>query len=130
MLAYDYPLLGLFWTILWIYILIAWFMVLFSVIADIFRSDDMGGFAKAIWLIVLLFLPVLGVIVYILTNGDGMAQRKLADVQAQDAAMRAYVQDAAGSASPADQLTQLAALRDQGTITEAEFAAGKAKILG
>lgn len=121
--------LGIFWTVLWIYLLIAWFTVLFGIIADVFRNHEMGGFSKAIWLIFIVVVPVLGVLVYLLANGNEMAQRKIADMQAQDAAMRAYVQDAAGTTSHADQLTQLAALHEQGSINDAEFAAGKAKIL-
>lgn len=129
MLAYDYPLLGIFWTIIWIYVIIAWFMVLFGVIADIFRDHEMRGISKAIWLIFVVMVPLIGVLVYLLVNGDEMAQRKIAAAQAQDDAMRAYVKDAAGTPTHADQIAQLAALRDQGAIDDAEFAAGKAKIL-
>ena len=129
MFAYDYPLLSIFWTVLWIYLIFAWFMLLFSVIADIFRNHEMRGFSKAIWLVVVILIPFLGVLIYVLAHGDEMSQRRLAEAQAQDAAARAYVKDAAGTTSHADQISQLAALRDQGTISEAEFAAGKAKIL-
>ena len=129
MFAYDYPLLSIFWTLLWIYLIFAWFMLLFSVVADIFRNHEMRGFSKAIWLVVVILIPFLGVLIYVLAHGDEMSQRRLAEAQAQDAAARAYVKDAAGTTSHADQTSQLAALRDQGTISEAEFAAGKAKIL-
>ena len=129
MFAYDYPLLSIFWTLLWIYLIFAWFVLLFSVVADIFRNHEMRGFSKAIWLVVVILIPFLGVLIYVLAHGDEMSQRRLAEAQAQDAAARAYVKDAAGTTSHADQISQLAALRDQGTISEAEFAAGKAKIL-
>ena len=129
MFAYDYPLLSIFWTLLWIYLIFAWFMLLFSVVADIFRNHEMRGFSKAIWQVVVILIPFLGVLIYVLAHGDEMSQRRLAEAQAQDAAARAYVKDAAGTTSHADQISQLAALRDQGTISEAEFAAGKAKIL-
>jgi hypothetical protein len=129
LLAYDYPLLGLFWTILWFYLVFAWIMVVFSVVADIFRSQDMGGFAKALWLLAVIVVPLLGVIIYLVSNGDGMAARRRADAKAKDDAMRAYVQDAAGSSGPGDQLARLATLREQGTISEAEFESGKAKVL-
>ena len=129
MFAYDYPLLSIFWTLLWIYLIFAWFMLLFSVVADIFRNHEMRGFSKAIWLVVVILIPFLGVLIYVLAHGDEMSQRRLAEAQAQDAAARAYVKDATGTTSHADQISQLAALRDQGTISEAEFAAGKAKIL-
>lgn len=129
MLAYDYPLLGIFWTMIWIYVLIAWFMVLFGVIADIFRDHEMRGISKAVWLLLVVLIPLLGVLMYLLVHGDEMAQRKVAAAQAQDDAVRSYIKDAAGGPTHADQISQLAALRDQGAITEAEFAAGKAKIL-
>ena len=129
MFAYDFPLLSIFWTILWIYLIFAWFMLLFSVIGDIFRNHEMRGFSKAIWLVVVILIPFLGVLIYVLAHGDEMSQRKLAEAQAQDAAMRSYVQDAAGTTSHADEIAKLAALRDQGAITDAEFATGKAKIL-
>jgi hypothetical protein len=130
MLAYDYPMLGLFWTMLWWFLLFAWIMLLFRVIADIFRSHDMGGFAKTLWIIFVIIAPFLGVLVYVLARGDDMAQRDLEDAKAQDAAFQSYVKQTAGAGGTADELSKLAALRDAGQITEAEFAAGKAKILG
>ena|SRR5436190_671623 len=130
--AYDYPLLGVMWTMLVFFIFFAWIMCLFHVFADIFRSHDMGGFAKFVWVLFIIIVPFLGVLVYLLARGDKMAEHRLADMQAQDQAFKQYVQQAAGSGGgggPADQLAQLASLRDQGAISEAEFQAGKAKIL-
>lgn len=86
MFAYDYPLLSIFWTLLWIYLIFAWFMLLFSVVADIFRNHEMRGFSKAIWLVVVILIPFLGVLIYVLAHGDEMSQRRLAEAQAQDAA--------------------------------------------
>jgi hypothetical protein len=131
MLAYDYPLLGVFWTTLWIFLWIAWFMLLFRVIFDIFRSDDMGGWGKAGWCIFVVFLPFLGVFVYLIARGHSMTHRDIADAQKQDAAFRSYVQDAAGSAGggTADQLSKLAELHKQGVLTDDEFAQQKAKLL-
>jgi hypothetical protein len=130
LLGYDYPLLGLFWTILWIYILIAWFVMLFRVIADIFKSDDMGGVVKTIWLLFVIFFPLLGVLVYVIARGKQMAMHMEEDRQARDSAFRSSVQDAAGSApSASDEIAKLAALRDLGVISDAEFQAGKAKLL-
>ena len=128
-LGYDYPLLSIFWTTLIFFLWIVWIMALFYVFADIFRSKDLGGFAKALWLIFVVFLPFLGVFVYLIARGDNMAQHHLEHAQQQDAAMQAYVKQAAGTSGPADQIAQLAALRDSGAITPAEFEAGKAKIL-
>ena len=130
MLAYDYPVLGVFWSMLIFFFWIVWIIALFHVFADIFRSRDMGGFAKTMWLIFVIFLPFLGVFVYLLARGDEMREHAIKDAQAQDAAMRSYVKEAAGTGGPADQIAQLASLRDSGAITEAEFQSGKAKVLG
>jgi len=128
MLAYDYPILGLFWSMLIFFVFIAWLMLLFRVFIDIFRTD-MGGFAKAIWSIFVILVPFLGVLIYLIANGDGMRSRDVADAQQRDAAMRTYVQQAAGSGSVASELNQLSSLRDSGALTQAEFDAQKAKLL-
>lgn len=129
MLAYDYPLLGLFWTMLWFFLFVAWIMLLFQVVADIFRSDDMSGFSKAIWTLFVIVLPYLGVFLYLIIRGGKMQERRIAEAKAAEAAFQSYVRDTAGTADPAAQIAQLAALRDRGVITDAEFEAGKAKIL-
>jgi hypothetical protein len=129
-LAYDYPLLGVFWTMFWFFLWFMWIMILFRIIVDIFRSHDMGGFAKALWLLFVILTPFLGAFVYLIARGHKMSEHAMDDAKKQDAAMRAYVQQAAGSgASPAEEISKLAALRDSGSITAAEFEAGKAKIL-
>jgi hypothetical protein len=128
-LAVDYPLLSLFWTMLWFFLFVVWIMAVFSVLADIFRSHDMGGWAKAFWVLLVIVFPLLGVLIYLIARGDKMTQHAVRDAEAQDAAFRAYVQDAAGGNSPADQVAQLAKLREQGVITEEQFEQGKAKIL-
>ena len=129
MLAYDYPILGVFWSMFIFFLWFVWIMALFYVFADIFRSHDLGGFAKCMWLIFVIFLPFLGVFVYLLARGDKMAEHAAKQAEAQDAAMRNYVQEAAGAGSTGDQLAKLASLRDSGAITQAEFDAGKAKVL-
>jgi hypothetical protein len=130
MLAYDYPLLGFFWSMMIFFLWIAWLMLLFRILADVFRSDDMGGFAKAIWLIFVIFLPFLGVFVYLISRGDGMAKRDLARAQEQQQAFNSYVREAAGSStSTADELSKLAGLHTQGLLTDEEFAAQKARLL-
>jgi Short C-terminal domain/Phospholipase_D-nuclease N-terminal len=130
-LGYDYPLLGLFWTMMWWFLWIAWIVLLFKVIADIFRSRDMGGFAKALWAIFVIVVPWLGVLVYLIARGDAMSERDSEQARAQESAFRSYVQDAAGSGGggTADELTKLAALKAQGVLSEAEFAQQKAKLL-
>jgi hypothetical protein len=129
-LAYDYPILGLFWTMLIFFLWIAWFFLLFYVLADIFRSDDMGGWGKALWVIFVVLAPFLGVFLYVIIRGSGMSERSLARARAQDQAMQAYVRDAAGSSGgSADELAKLADLRQRGVITDAEFEQQKARIL-
>ena len=130
MLAYDYPLLGFFWSMLILFIWIAWIFLLIRVFADIFRDHEMGGFAKALWCIFVIVVPFLGVLVYLIANGHGMAERDMKNAQAQQQAMDQYIRSTAGSsASAADELSKLAALRDAGTITDAEFTAQKSKLL-
>jgi hypothetical protein len=129
-LAYDFPLLSLFWSMVILFLWIAWFLLLFKIVTDIFRDRTMGGVAKAIWLIVLVFLPFLGTLVYVVARGDSMAERDAAQVRAADEAFQAYVRNVAdpggGSIS---ELERLASLKERGVLTEEEFAAQKAKLL-
>ena len=130
MLGYDYPLLGVFWTMMIWFLWIAWIVLLFRVIADIFRSRDMGGGGKALWAIFVIVVPFLGVFVYLIARGHKMSEHDVAQAQAQEAQFRSYVQDAAGTGGgTADELTKLAALKAQGVITDVEFEQQKAKIL-
>ncbi len=130
MLAYSYPLLGAFWTLLWLSLWIIWIFLLFRVIIDIFRSQDLSGWGKAGWLIFVIILPFLGVFIYLIARGKEMGQRDVQDAQARDQQFRSYVQEAAEqSASGADQLAKLADLRDRGVISQSEFDQEKAKIL-
>jgi hypothetical protein len=94
MLAYDYPILGFFWTFLYFFIFIVWIMLLFRVFVDIFRSHDMGGFAKALWFIFVVFLPFLGVFVYVIARGHKMAEHDAQAAAAQDAAAKEYIRQA------------------------------------
>jgi len=127
--SYSYPLLGAFWTILEIFLWVLWIWVLIYVFIDIFRSHDLSGWAKALWFIFVLFIPLIGVLVYLIARGDKMHERAVQQAQQQDAQARAYIQEAAGSQSTADQLTKLAELRDRGVITAEEFERQKAKVL-
>ena len=130
MLAYDYPLLGLFWTMLMFFIWVAWLMVLFSVIFDIFRSDDIGGWGKAGWMLFVLVVPLIGVLVYVLARGDGMRQRDMERAQARQAEFDSYVRSTASSSSGvADEIAKLSELQASGVITGDEFAQQKAKLL-
>ena len=127
--SYSYPLLGAFWTIFEIFLWILWFWVLIYVFIDIFRSRDLSGVAKALWFLFVLFIPLIGVLVYLIARGDKMHEHAVQEAQQQDQAFRSYVQDAASSGNTADQLAKLADLRDRGVITADEFDREKAKIL-
>lgn len=123
------PLLDLFWAMLWFFMFFIWLMLLFRVFGDIFRSEDMGGGAKAFWTLFVVVLPFLGVLVYVISRGDGMAERDMHQYQAAEAATQQYIKEAAGSTSAADELAKLAALRDRGVISSEEFEAQKAVLL-
>jgi len=131
MLASDFGTGQVFWSMLWFFMFFIWIWLLITVFADIFRSHDMGGFAKFLWVIFVIFLPYLGVFVYLIARGHKMSEHALEQAQANDAAARAYIQQAAGtSASPADELARLADLKAQGVIDDAEFQRLKAKAIG
>jgi membrane protein implicated in regulation of membrane protease activity len=127
--SYSYPLLGAFWTILEIFLWVLWIWILIYVFIDIFRSHDLPGWAKALWFLFVLFIPLIGVLVYLIARGGSMQERAQQQAQQADREARQYIQEAAGSATPADQLTKLAELRDRGVITADEFEREKAKIL-
>jgi hypothetical protein len=131
MLAYSYPLLGVFWTMLEFFLFIIWIWLLIVVFADIFRSHDLGGFAKALWVIFVIILPFLGVFIYLIARGGKMQEHAVKQAQDQDAAMRSYIQDvnASSGGGTADQLAKLNDLKNQGVLTDAEFEAQKAKLL-
>jgi hypothetical protein len=118
-----------FWSFLWFSLFFIWIWLLISVFADIFRSDDLGGWGKALWSLFVIVLPYLGVFVYLIARGHSMGERTAKQMQAQEAATQAYIRDAAGSSSSVDEIAKAAALRDSGTITEEEFSAIKAKAL-
>ncbi len=128
--SYSYPVLGAFWTILMVFLWVIWFWILITIFIDIFRSPDLSGWAKALWFIFILLIPLIGVLVYLIARGGKMHEHAQRDAQAQDQQFRQYVQEAAGSGeSTADQLSKLADLRERGVITADEFESQKAKIL-
>ena len=130
MLAYDYPILGLFWSMMIFFLWFAWIMLVFRVIMDVFRNHEMSGIAKAFWLIFVIIVPWFGVLIYLLANGSDMAKRSIEQQQAAQDEFASYVRQTAGPATgSADELTKLAGLRDSGVITDEEFAAQKAKLL-
>ena len=131
MLASDFGTGQVFLSMLWFVMFFIWIWLLIAVFGDIFRSHDMGGVAKFIWVAFVIFLPYLGVFLYLILRGHKMSEHAIAAAQANEAAARAYIQQAAGtSASAADELTRLADLKEKGVIDDAEFATMKAKIVG
>ena len=127
--ASSYPLLNVFWSIFEFFLWVIWIWILIWVFIDIFRSHDLSGWAKALWFLFVLFIPLIGVLVYLIVRGGSMHERAQQQARQQDREFRAYVQEAAGSQSTADQLTKLADLRDRGVISAEEFEREKAKIL-
>jgi hypothetical protein len=125
----GYPALNVFWTIIEIFLWILWFWILITIFIDIFRSSDLSGWGKALWFIFVLFIPLIGVLVYLIVRGHSMQERSMKEARQQDQQFREYVQQAAGQPSTADELSKLAGLRDQGVITADEFEREKAKLL-
>ena len=123
------PLLDLFWTMLWFFLFFIWLMLLFRIFGDIFRSEDLSGWGKALWTIFVIFLPFLGVLIYVIARGKGMAERDVSEYKAAEAATQQYIKDTVGTTSTADEIGKLAALRDQGVLTPEEFDAKKAALL-
>jgi hypothetical protein len=123
------PLFDLFIAMLWFFLFIAWIWLLISVYADVFRSEDLGGGAKAAWVIFVLVLPYVGVFVYLIARGGDMQERAAQQAMAAQRAAEARIRELAGSSSTADELAKLVTLRDQGTLTSEEFDSQKVKLL-
>jgi hypothetical protein len=131
MLADEWGVGQVFWSILWFTLFFIWIWLLITVFADIFRSHDMGGFAKFLWVIFVIFLPYLGVFVYLIARGHKMSEHAAQEAARIDAAQRAYIKDAAGaSASPSEELARLADLKAKGVIDDAEFQRLKSQVVG
>ncbi len=121
------------WSLLWFFLFFVWIMLIFTIFGDIIRSDDMGGGAKAIWSIFIIFLPFLGIFIYLIARGGGMGERQVAAAEKQNEAMQEYIRSTTGGAagtSQADQLAKLADLHTSGKIDDAEYATAKAKVIG
>jgi hypothetical protein len=130
LIADSWSFLDVFWSMLVFFIWIAWFMLLFRIIGDIFRRRDIGGGAKTLWLIFVIVLPFLGVFLYLITQNDGMNQRQLEQVQAQRAQMDDYVRSVAPSGGgAAAEIEKAKALLDSGAINQTEFDALKSRAL-
>ena len=128
--AADYPLLDVFWTILIFFSWIAWIWILVVILTDVFRRRDIGGFAKAAWVVFLIVLPFIGVLVYLIAQHDGMAERNAEQAKAMEQAFDDRVKVAAASAGPAAEIEKAEQMLSRGTITQTEFDALKARALG
>lgn len=119
------------WTMIWFFCFFIWIWLLLAVFSDVFRSHDLGGGAKALWVIFVIVVPFLGVFVYLIARGHKMSEHAMEAAKQQDAAAKAYIREAAGtSGSPADELARLADLKAKGVIDDAEFDRLKAKVVG
>lgn len=122
-----------FWDVMWFifitYALIALLMVMFSIISDLFRDKELSGWAKGAWIVALVFVPVVGTLVYLIARGQGMTERSMLRAESMKQAQDAYIREAAGKASPADQIAQARAMLDAGVISEPEYTRLKEKAL-
>ncbi len=131
----NYPVLSIFWTIIEFFLWVIWIWILIMIFIDIFRSHDLSGFAKAMWFLFVLFIPLIGVLVYLIARGGSMHERSVRQARREaDAFYASYGRHAAppdvdGGGSTADQLAKLADLRDRGVLSQDEFEREKAKVL-
>jgi len=129
LIATDYPLLEVFWTMLIFFAFFIWIWILVTVFADLFRRKDISGWGKTGWIIFVIVLPYLGVFVYLIAQHKGMTERTISQQQAAQAQMDQYVKSAASTSDPTAQIANAKALLDQGTISQAEFEQIKQKAL-
>ena len=118
-----------FLSMMYFFLFFIWIWLLITVFGDVFRSQDLGGFAKALWVIFVIAVPYLGVFIYLIARGNKMSEHAVQAAQAQDAAQREYLKSTAESSSTADELARLADLKNQGVISDAEFQQLKAKAI-
>jgi Short C-terminal domain/Phospholipase_D-nuclease N-terminal len=126
-LASDYPFLDILWTMFIFFLFVIWIWILITVFVDIFRRKDASGFTKAAWIIFVIILPYLGVLIYLIANHDGMADRNIAAAQAQKSATDDYIRSVSGGS--AAEIEKAKGLLDSGAITQAEYDQMKAKAL-
>jgi hypothetical protein len=129
LLANSYPFLEVFWTMLIFFAFFVWIWLLFSIFADLFRRPDLSGWARVAWIIFIIVLPYLGVFVYLIAEHAGMTERTIQQQEAAKSQMDQYVKSVAGEGDPAEQIVKAKALRDEGTISQAEFDQIKQKAL-
>lgn len=132
MVVAEVGLAELFWTVLWLFFVFTFIWVFIALLSDLFRDHELSGWAKAGWVVALVVFPLLGSLAYLIVRGQGMAERSIRAEQAARARFDSYVRSAAATTgtSSVDDLTRLAALRDNGTITDAEFETMKNRVVG
>jgi hypothetical protein len=118
-----------FWLLVWSFFFVAFLMALFQIIVDLFRDQELSGWLKALWLIFILFLPILGALIYLIVRGNDMAKRQLRDATEARQATDSYIKSVATQSNPAEQIAKAKGLLDSGAINQAEFDALKAKAL-
>jgi hypothetical protein len=128
-IAADYPFLDVFWSMIIFFVWVTWIWMMILILSDVFRRRDLSGWGKAGWTFFLIVLPFLGALVYLIGQGDGMAERRAQDVQGQRAQMDDYVRSVAGSGGPAAEIDKAKQLLDSGAINQTEYDAIKAKAL-
>lgn len=128
MLVADYSFGEALGTVLAVFIFVAWIMVLFTILSDLFRDHEMSGWGKAIWVVFLIFIPFLTALIYLIARGSGMRERALKEQAEQKKHLDEYIKDTAGT-SKVDELANLAELHDKGKISDAEYEQMKAKLL-
>jgi type VI protein secretion system component VasK len=129
-LAVDWGSGQVLWSILWFFLFFIWFWLIIMIFSDLIRSHDLSGWAKAIWALVIIFLPYLGIFIYLIVRGGKMSERAAEQAKADEEAFQSYVRETTGGASDADELAKLAELHNSGKLDDAEYASAKAKILG
>ena len=129
MVLADYNFASFLWDILVVFAFVIWFWLLITVFADLFRRHDTSGFAKVLWVIFVIIAPYLGVLIYLLVEHQGMAERNVKQIEAQQAQMDAYVKSVAGGGGAASEIEKAKGLLDSGAITQAEYDAIKTKAL-
>jgi hypothetical protein len=127
----GYPLMDIFLSMVYFFCWVLWFMLMFWIIMDIFRSDDLRGWAKAAWLVGVIVLPIVGILAYLIVRGGSMRERQVSRARAQDEEFRAYVRDAATSEAntPSDELAKLAGLHQRGVLNDEEFNRAKTRVM-
>ena len=128
-IAADYPFLNIFWSMIIFFAWVVWIWMMITILADVFRRRDIGGWGKAAWIVFLLVLPFLGVLIYLIANSGSMADRSAEQARGEQAQIDDYVRSVASSGGPAAEIDKAKKLLDSGAITQSEYEAIKTKAL-